>query len=209
MPAATAASSISPDSRVSRMMSTRGWDTPIRWVAARASASARSALRKSPTGPRTPSVPNSRLATTPTLTLRELRPLAGLLEAGLLALLGPRVAGQEAAALELAAQVRIGDDQSAGNPVAESTRLGGNAAAMEAGVDVHARLVAHRLERLADVALQGLAREEVLERAAVDGVGAFARAKDHARDGGLALAGRGVPGAGGEIDRGLRDRALL
>src|SRR5947209_16908878 len=35
--------------------------------------------------------------------LGELRPLAGLLEPGLLALLDPRVAGQEAAPLELAA----------------------------------------------------------------------------------------------------------
>src|SRR3954447_882156 len=209
MPAATAASSISPDSRGSRMMSTRGWDTPIRWVAARASASARSALRKSPTGPRTPSVPNSRLATTPTLTLRELRPLAGLLEAGLLALLGPRVAGQEAAALELAAQVRVGHDQRARDPMPQRAGLGRDAAAVQPGMHVHARLVAHRLERLADVALQGLGGEEVLERGAVDRGGALAAPQHRAREGGLALAGGGVAGPGGEVDRGLRDRALL
>jgi hypothetical protein len=58
-PAASAASSMSPDSRVSRMTSTRGCSPPISAVTARPSASARSAVRTSPATPRTPSVPNS------------------------------------------------------------------------------------------------------------------------------------------------------
>ena len=58
-----AASSISPDSRVSRITSTRVGarvgELP-RALAARASDSARSAVRNSPATPRTPSVPNRR-----------------------------------------------------------------------------------------------------------------------------------------------------
>src|SRR3954470_11220833 len=112
------------------------------------------------------------------LALGELRPLAGLLEAGLLALLDARVARQEAAALELAAQVRIGLEQRAADAVAQRARLGGDAAALHAGHDVHAVLVADRLERLADVALEGRAREEDIERAAVDRVRAGAGQQD-------------------------------
>src|SRR5207249_1926226 len=52
-----------------------------------------------------------------TLSLRELRALARLLEAGLLALLDPRVAGEEPAALQLGAQVGIGLDEGAGDAV--------------------------------------------------------------------------------------------
>src|SRR5207245_9662951 len=47
------------------------------------------------------------------LALGELRPLARLLQACLLALLGARIARQEAPALELAAQVGIGLEQRA------------------------------------------------------------------------------------------------
>src|SRR5437868_12559923 len=123
-PAATAASSISPDARVSRMTSTRGRSEPLpaaraRVVAARPSASVSSAVRNSPATPRTPSVPNSRRATEEKLALRELRPLAGLLEAGLLALLRACVTREEAAALELAAQVRVGLEQRTRDAVAQ------------------------------------------------------------------------------------------
>ena len=85
----------------------------------------------------------------------------------------------------------------------------GHAAAVHAGDDVHARLVAHRLERLADVALQGRAREELVERPAVDGVGTGARPEDDARDGRLALAGRAVARAGGEVDGDRGDRLVV
>src|SRR5215207_2556931 len=203
MPAATAASSISPDSRVSRTTSTRGASASTRCVAARASASDSSAVRNSPATPRTPSVPKSFRANS---ALRELRPLAGLLEAGLLALLHAGVAREEAAALELGAQVRVGVDERARDAMAQGAGLGGDAAAVHRRHDVDLVLEPDGLERGADRPLQRGAREEDVERAAVDLVGAGAGLEDHARDGGLALAGRGVARAGGEVDRGVRDR---
>src|SRR4051794_12619004 len=142
------------------------------------------------------------------LALGELRPLAGLLEAGLLALLDARVARQEAAALELAAQVRIGVEQRAADAVAQRARLRGDAAALHAGHDVHAVRVADRLERLADVALKGRAREEDVERAAVDRVPAGARQEDHAGDRRLALAGSAIARAGAQVDRDGGDRLV-
>src|SRR3954454_4382011 len=149
MPAATAASSISPDSRVSRITSTRaGSRCCTRVVAARASGSASSALKNSPATPRTPSVPKSlRVAagaaftSARSLALAELRPLTGLLQPGLLALLHARVARQEAAALELGPQVGIGFDERTGDPVAQRAGLGGDAAAVHPGHDVHAAFV--------------------------------------------------------------------
>src|SRR4051794_38834546 len=139
-PAASAASSISPDSRVSRTIRTCGACAGEVAAAARPSASARSAVRNSPATPRTPSVPNS-LPTPKGLALRELRALARLLETGLLALLHARVAREEAAALELGAQGRIGLDQRAGDAVSQRPGLGRHAAAVDAGHDVHAALV--------------------------------------------------------------------
>src|SRR4051812_41373020 len=126
------------------------------------------------------------------LALGELRPLAGLLEAGLLPLLDARVARQEAAALELAAQVRVGLEQSAADAVAQRAGLGGDAAALHAGHDVHAVRVTDRLERLADIALERRAREEDVERAAVDRVRARAGKQNDSGDRGLALARRAV-----------------
>src|SRR3954447_17164834 len=201
-PAAIAASSISPDSRVSRMTRTCG----LRALrsssdAARPSASARSAVNSSPATPRTPSVPKSRRATSGASALGELRALARLLEPGLLALLDARVASQEAAALELATQVRVGFEQRAGDPVTQRAGLGAHPTAVQPGDHVHAVLVADGLERLADLALERVAREVVVELLAVDRVHAGARLEDHARDRGLALAGGGVAGAGGEVDR--------
>src|SRR5918999_1069390 len=189
-PAATAASSISPDSRVSRITSTRGFAASARCVAARASASDSSAVRNSPATPRTPSVPKSLRAKR--LALRELRPLARLLEAGLLALLHARVARQEAAALELRAQVRVGVDERLGDGVAQGAGLGRDAAAVHGGDDVDLLLQPDGLERGADRALERGAREEDVERAAVDLIRAGAGPEDHAGDRGLALAGRGV-----------------
>src|SRR4051794_30214420 len=177
-------------------------------VAARARPSARSAVRKSPATPRTPSVPNS-LRAIRGLALGELRALARLLEAGLLALLGAGVAREEAAALELAAQVGVRFEQGARDAVAQGAGLGADAAAVHAGHDVHAILVADGLQRLADRALQRRAREEVVQRLAVDRVRAGARLEDHAGDSGLALAGRAVPRARGEVDRRGRDRRVL
>ena len=74
-------------------------------------------------------------------------------------------------------------------PWRSARRLRGHAAAVDAGDDVHARVVAGRLERLAGDALELHAREVLVEVAAVDAEGALARLEDHARDGALALAG--------------------
>src|SRR6478672_10109421 len=63
------------------------------------------------------------------LALRELRPLARLLEAGLLALLYARVARQEATALKLSAQVRVRDDERSRDAVPERAGLRSDAAA--------------------------------------------------------------------------------
>src|SRR3954451_17880301 len=210
-PAATADSSISPDSRVSRMTRTRGRAVPRSrspWVAARARARASSAVRNSPATPRTPSVPNSLRATRARLPLAELRALARLLQAGLLAFLRPGVAGEEASALELAAQVGIGLEQRARDAVAQRAGLGGHAAAVHAGDDVHAVLVADGLERLADRALEGGAWEVRVEGLAVDRVRAVARLEGHSGDRRLALAGGAVGRAGGEVDGGLGDRLV-
>src|SRR4051794_27618198 len=198
-PAASAASSISPDSRVSRTIRTCGASAADVAAAARPRARARSAVRNSPATPRTPSVPNN-VRITPCSALGELRALARLLEAGLLALLDASVARQEAAALELGAQGRVGLDERAGDAVAERSRLGGYAAAVDPGHDVHAALVAGGLERAARGALQAEPREERVELAAVDGVGAVAGLEDHAGNRGLALAGGRVAGVRGQVE---------
>src|SRR5215213_6016741 len=118
------------------MTSTRRASAPACSVAARPSFTARSTVSSSPATPRTPSVPNS-LRATQLLALRELRALAGLLQAGLLALLHARVAREEAALLELGAKVRIGLQQHTGDPVAQRAGLRADAAAVHAGHDVH------------------------------------------------------------------------
>src|SRR6185503_6047076 len=109
------------------------------------------------------------------LPLAELRPLTGLLEAGLLALLHACVTREETAPLELGAQVGVGFKQRLGDAVAQRAGLCRDAAAVHRRDDVHAVLVADGLERLADRALQRGAREELVERLAVDDVGARAR----------------------------------
>ena len=129
-------------------------------------------------------------------------------EARLLALLGTRIARQEAAALELTAKVRIGVEQRARDAVAQRVGLGRDTAAVHARDDVHLRLIADGLERLADGPLEGVAREELAERLAVDHEVAGAGLQDDAGDGGLALARRAVARIGGEVDRDGRDRLL-
>src|SRR5437763_8006504 len=158
-PAAMADSSISPDSRLSRTIRTCGRSASTWRTAAWASRNANSAVRKCPARPRTPSVPNSWRAIA-ALALGELRPLTRLLEAGLLALLDARVASQEAAALELGAQVRVGVHQRARDAVAQRAGLGRDTAAVHRRDDVDLLLQPHRLQRLADRALEGEAREE-------------------------------------------------
>src|SRR5688500_9906656 len=141
-PAASAVSSIWPDSRVSRTIRTWGTEARETLAAARPRPSASSAVRNSPATPRTPSVPNRRrvrcgvsasrsplaraLSTSGPLTLRELRPLARLLQARLLALLGACVARQEAAPLQVGPELRVDLDEGAGDAVPKGIRLGGH-----------------------------------------------------------------------------------
>ena len=68
--------------------------------------------------------------------LAVLRRLAGLLEAVLLALDGPRVAGQEAGLLQRRPVLGLHQDQRPGDGQAQRTGLPGRAAAIEVGVDV-------------------------------------------------------------------------
>src|SRR4029450_4211746 len=64
-----------------------------------------------------------------TLTLGELWPFPGLLEAGLAEVLDPGGAGQDSPALELWAQRRIHVTEGAGDAVADGRSLAGDAAA--------------------------------------------------------------------------------
>src|SRR6202000_696147 len=81
--------------------------------------------------------------------LAELRLLTGLLEAGLATLLDPRVTGEEAAALEVAAQLGVDLGQRLGDAVADRPGLAGDAAAVDADADVDVALVAGDRQRLA------------------------------------------------------------
>src|SRR5262249_34655862 len=123
------------------------------------------------------------------LPLGPLRGLAGLFQAGLLALDGPRVAGEEALALERHAQLRVGVDERPRDAVPRRASLSARTAAVEADPHVVAPLGLRDLERGGHLRAVHLAREVVLERAPVDPPAAVARPQDHARDRGLALAG--------------------
>src|ERR1700752_3940073 len=70
------------------------------------------------------------------LALAELRRLAGLVEAGLLALDLACVPRAEALALEGHAQFGVRLDESAGDPVPDRTRLPGQAAAVDTDTEV-------------------------------------------------------------------------
>src|SRR5829696_2541707 len=145
-----------------------------------------------------------------TLALRELRLLAGLLQPGLAALLDPRVAGQHAPALELGAKRGIDVDEGLGDSVADSGRLTGDAASVDADADVDVALVAALDERLLGDRLQVGPREVLLERPLVDLDAAVAGTQDHAGDRRLSLPGGEVAGVARE-PRGLRRqrRALI
>ena len=97
-PRANASSSSMPDARVSRPTNT--FAAPVQSDAARPSRSTSSGVRNSPTTPRTPSVPKYLRATMSALALAELRRLARLVQAGLLALHDARVAREEASPLQ-------------------------------------------------------------------------------------------------------------
>src|SRR4051794_30150281 len=121
-PRANASSSSTPDARVSRP--TKTFAAPVQVAAARPGRSTSSGVRNSPTTPRTPSVPKYlRAMRWPELPLAELRRLAGLVEAGLLALDLARVARQEARALQGHAELRVHLDERARDAVANGACL--------------------------------------------------------------------------------------
>src|SRR5207237_9040810 len=87
--------------------------------------------------PRTPSVPNRNVMGAPVgSALRVLRCLAGLLQAVLLALLLPRVAGQKAGLLQRDPHVGVELDQATGDAEAQGARLAGNPTPGDGGVAV-------------------------------------------------------------------------
>src|SRR5829696_9162159 len=144
---------------------------------------------------------NRRFPAVPSLTLRELRGLAGLVQAGLLALHLARVAREEALALQRYAQLRVHLDERAGDPVPDRSGLTARAAAVDADAEVVLAVEARGLERShRDRAVQQ-AREVLLDRAAVHPRLPVAGAQDDARDGGFALART-------EILRGRRHQAI-
>src|SRR5918992_3686409 len=126
--------------------------------------------------------------------LRELRRLARLVQAGLLALDDARVARQEPLALERHAELRIGLDEGAGDPVADGAGLPARPAAVHADAEVVAAFEPGDLQRREDGRAVGRAREVLLDRAAVEPRRPVARAEDDARDRCLALAGAEVLG---------------
>src|SRR5262249_19058823 len=126
----------------------------------------------------------------------------GLLEAGLAALLDPGVAGQEAASLEVAAQLGVDLGQGPGDAVANRAGLTADAAAVDTDADVDAALVAGDGERLLGHRLVQGPREELLEAALVDFELAVAGDQGHAGDRGLALAGGEEAGAALHLRRG-------
>src|ERR671937_2942560 len=128
MPRASASSNSVPDARVSRPTKIR----PPRdqSALARPRRSTRSTVRSLPTTPRTPSVPKYlRAIARATLALRELRRFASLVEPGLLPLHDACVAREEARALERHAELRIGLDERASDPVTDRAGLSARAAA--------------------------------------------------------------------------------
>src|SRR4051794_16490865 len=127
-----------------------------------------------------------------TLTLRELRGLASLVQAGLLTLDDAGVAGEEAFALQHRAQLRVRLHERAGDAVADGARLAARAAAVHANANVIGALDAGHAERRQHLRAMSQAREVVIQRPAVEPGRPVAGPKDHARDRGLALAGAAV-----------------
>src|SRR6476619_3347087 len=219
-PATTAASRNSPERRVSRPTTARS-RCPLKTPASpRTCAAATERSRQSSAvttefaSPRTPSVPKRRpiSAGDPTgrSALAVLGSLAGLLEAGLLALDDAGVTREQPGLLQRrAVGLHVDRVERTGHAQAQRAGLAGDAAAVDAGDDVEA---AHQVgvhEGLVDDLLVQLVREVVVERAAVDGPLAGARDEAHAGDGLLAAAGRRRRGDGGRAGRRVLGRVAL
>src|SRR5580693_5225835 len=129
------------------------------------------------------------------LPLGVLGRLAGLLQAVLLALLDPRVPGQEAGLLQRRAVLRVQQGQRPGHTEAQRARLPGDAAAGDPGHHVELVLRAQGDERLVDELLVHLVREVHIERPAVDRP--LAGAGEDADPGDRLLAAAGAGGVTG------------
>src|SRR5690606_5573770 len=215
-PAASAASSMGPDRRVSRPTAQRS--PPSTRAAARPRARASSGVSSALATPRTPSVPNFNTATprptpspatalaglrrsrpatrprprggaAPRSALAVLRCLAGLLQAVLLRLLHPRVAGEEARPLERDPQLGVELNERAGDAEPERPGLAGHAAAAQGGVDVVGLGRVGEPQRLGEHHAVRPRREVALEVATVDRDLPGAGAQPDAGDGALAAAG--------------------
>ena len=210
---------------MSRTIRTCGRSPRSSAVAARPSASASSAVSSSPATPRTPSVPKSfsvhvqsdeapersdirREARSRgqaplarrSSALRELRPLAGLLE--------PRLAALLLRASRVSRPRRLSSPRSSGSiSVSARATPWRTAPAWPAmpppwtrTTTSTLRLVAGGDQRLAGQRAQVLAREVLVERRPLTSKLPLAGAHDHAGDRALALAGRLDPRVGGELD---------
>src|SRR6478752_4184151 len=126
------------------------------------------------------------------LALRELWPLARLLQARLLALDLARVPRQETRLLQLWTQRLVGLDQRTRDPVAERSGLAGDAAAHDPSAHVEAGLGAAHPQRGHGHRLQRRPREVLGQSLAVDDDLTGTRHQHHAGDRGLPLAGGAV-----------------
>src|SRR6516164_162370 len=200
-PATTAASRKSPEARESRPITATGrLDQAAAGASTGTAAMAKSiasrAVRSCPATPRTPSVPKIRPMsvgprTSQRLALGVLRSLTGLLEAVLLPLRRPCVAGEEAGLLQRRPVLRVDERERPRQPESQRAGLARDAAAADARDHVELALGAERHERLSDDLLVHLVREVRVERPAVDRPLAGARDDADARDGLLAAARAG------------------
>src|SRR6185295_8853791 len=130
-----------------------------------------------------------------TLALRVLGRLAGPLQAVLLALLHPRVAGEEAGLAEgQPVGVRVDLEQGPGDAMADRAGLAGHAAALDLDHRVEVALGAGDTERHLHVGVAHGVAEVLLEAAAVHDDLAFARQQPDAGDRRLSAAGPGEEG---------------
>src|SRR5664279_4690174 len=151
---------------------------------------ARCGVRSALARPRTPSVPNSLAPTAAPFTsaLGVLGRLARLLQSVLLALGGPRIAGQEPILLQHGPVGIVKFDQGAGDREPQRAGLTGHAATLEAGVHVvDLRLFQHD-QGFLDQLLVHLVREVAVQRPPVQGEDTGARHHPHPDDGLLAPA---------------------
>src|SRR5688572_12302975 len=185
-PATNAASSIGVEMRLSPP--TTAVDAPSTRAAARPRSSAKEAVSSVLARPRTPSVPNC-TADSPGSALGELLRLAGLDEAVLLALLLPRVAGEEAGLLQDDPLLGVELSERAGDRHAQRAGLAGHAAAVDRRLDVVRLGNLGNAQRLGDDHPLGGGREVDVERTPVDRDVTGALAQAGAGDGLLAAAG--------------------